>query len=158
MSFTRCSVSRLGGLKPGTLTALQRAAQPLERGAQDPRHVHLRAADPLGDLRLGEVAGESHGDHPLFPLGQLIEQRSHQQDGVDVIVRALLVAERRREGDVVVVHAGHRGIERQRPHGVVGGEGLLDLRPAAGEVLGQIGDGGQVPQLLGQQVGGRPDP
>ena len=38
-----------------------------ERPAQDPRDVHLRVADPLGDLRLGHVLGEAQAQHQRAP-------------------------------------------------------------------------------------------
>jgi hypothetical protein len=54
----------------------QAAAQPFDCRPQDPGDVHLGAADPLGDLRLGEVADEPHGDHAEFPFGQPGQQRA----------------------------------------------------------------------------------
>ena len=54
---------------------LQTAAHSSEGRAQQPGNVHLGTANPFGDLRLGEVAGEPHGDHPEFPLRQFRQQR-----------------------------------------------------------------------------------
>ena len=48
------------------LLLLDLLPDPGQRPAQDPRDVHLRVADPLGDLRLGHVVDEAQAqDQPL---------------------------------------------------------------------------------------------
>src|SRR5512132_2099129 len=44
--------------------------QALQRTAQEPRHVHLRVANPLTDLPLREVVHEAELEHLTLDLGQ----------------------------------------------------------------------------------------
>jgi hypothetical protein len=118
--------------------------------------VHLRAADPLRDLRLGQVPGEAQGDHAQFPLGQLGQQRAQRLDVLDPAVAGFCAAQHRGERYVVVGRADRR-VDRQWSRRVVGGQGFVDVLRGAAQVFGQIGRGRQAAQLLGQLAGGRPD-
>jgi hypothetical protein len=46
-------------------------SDPSEGATQDSRHVHLRVADLLGDLRLSHVLGEAQAQHQPLALVQM---------------------------------------------------------------------------------------
>ncbi len=48
-------------------------AQALERPPQDPRDVHLRVADLLGDLRLGQILDEAQPQHLALHVAEHLE-------------------------------------------------------------------------------------
>ncbi len=81
-------------VRRGRLLGHEARAQPVQRAAQDARHVHLGTAHPLRDLRLREVAvvAQDHG-FPL-PRRQLRQQRAHARHVVDVAVRVPGVGQR----------------------------------------------------------------
>src|SRR5512132_4066208 len=60
-------------------------AQAAQGAAQQPRHVHLGAADPGGDVVLVEVVEEAQ-DHDLpLRLGQAVQQLGQQQQVLQLL-------------------------------------------------------------------------
>src|SRR5215211_1038231 len=60
-------------------------AQPPQGAAQQPRHVHLGAADPGGDVVLVEVVEEAQ-DHDLaLRLGQAVDQPGQQEQVLQLL-------------------------------------------------------------------------
>ena len=74
--LTSAGAARLAGLA-GQL------AQTLQRAAQQPRDLHLRDADPLGDLRLREILPEAQEQDLALALGQVLGGREDRRLVVD---------------------------------------------------------------------------
>src|SRR4029450_8487760 len=71
--------------KQAELADQELGAQPLQGAAQQPRHVHLGAADPCGDVVLVEVVEEAQ-DHDLAPQGgQALEQLGEQEQVLQLL-------------------------------------------------------------------------
>lgn len=68
--------------------------------------MHLRDADPFGDLRLGHRLEEPEHQHGSFALGQAFQQRSQRLPILDPVDAGVDVAQRVGDGaDVVIVAA-----------------------------------------------------
>src|ERR1700683_2670796 len=61
-----------GGRVGGFGRVAQLAPEGGQRPGREPGAVHLGDAEPVADLRLGQVAVEAHDQDALLPLGQLI--------------------------------------------------------------------------------------
>ena len=113
--------------------------------------MHLRMADPLGDLRLRHVLGETQAQHQALAVVEVGEggvERDPPLDQLECLVLGADPLGRRRFLGVV---GPGRAVERERPPVVVGLHhlehvGLLDLEP-----LGDLADRGRALQLLGQR-------
>src|SRR3954452_10600349 len=86
------STSRLArsqcSMRPGRLLLLGLRAQPGDRLADQARHVHLRDADDVADLRLGEVLREAQAQH----LALAVREHAHQPlDGRGVLRHGVAV-------------------------------------------------------------------
>src|SRR5215218_7315892 len=140
--------------RPAARTArrsLELGAHRGERAADQPRDVHLRQADALGDLRLRQSLLEAHAQDLALALRQVVERRTERRAVLAAVELSVLGADRVHRLAAVVVTAG-TGVERQ---GGVGGpdlhrlEHLLVGRP---ERLGDLGDARRVAELGGQLV------
>src|SRR5829696_216420 len=60
----------------GRTVALGQFGEPRDRAPQDPRDLHLRAADPLGDLALRHVAREAQEEDLALALRQRADQHA----------------------------------------------------------------------------------
>src|SRR3954469_14839676 len=109
-SSTRCASSLTA---EGYPTSLERVSACFEFGdsaAQDPRHMHLRDTDPIGDLALGEVAEKSKPHDLPLALRELGEE-PFQIDAVfdtrePIVVDGDELAARR-----TTIFTGGRGVE-----------------------------------------------
>src|SRR5918995_6263451 len=68
-------------------------ADPLQGAAEDPRDVHLRMADPLGDLRLRQVLDEAELQDQPLALVEVGERPLQRQFVLDQLVAGVLVAD-----------------------------------------------------------------
>src|SRR3978361_609055 len=65
-----------------------------DRAPQDARDLHLRDADPLGDLSLGEVVREAQREHAPLTLAQLLGGGAHGQARLDAVETRIGCADR----------------------------------------------------------------
>ena len=101
-----------------------RRLQAVERASQQARHVHLRVADPLADLALGQVVHEAQLDHLALDVRQRLPGAGDRVAALDELVGRVLVAEQvDQRGRLVVLTRGRR-VERR---GLVARGGLLRL-------------------------------
>src|SRR3984957_18435881 len=66
----------------------------LETPFEQPRDLHLRDADPLGDLRLAEFFAEAHVQHLALLRRDLLDRRGDGQAELDELEVPVLAAER----------------------------------------------------------------
>src|SRR3954452_16061395 len=86
--------------------------QPLERAAQQPRHVHLRDADLLGDLVLEHVVLEAHLEDQALALRERTHpggQRAAVVDRLEALIECADAGAQVVAG--IVVAAVARGVE-----------------------------------------------
>ena len=75
----------------GFLFLVRLLAQSLERGPDYARDLHLRDADPLADLALGQVLDEAQVQHLAVPL---VEQVGGQDENLDQVEYNVMLEER----------------------------------------------------------------
>src|SRR4051812_39682194 len=118
----------------------RRRAQAGERLADDPRHLHLRDADPLADLGLGEVLLEAQPQHLALALGHRVEQTG-EGGAIFRQPEAVLVATHRVAQRVARLLArSARRVDRRRPVGRRRLERLEDLLLVGLDGLGDLPD------------------
>ena len=120
--------------------------------AQQPRHVHLRVADPGRDGALVEVVEEAHDDDLTFRLRQPGDEVGQGQQ-----VFTFLVGFRRgqqlADGQVAVVVVADPSVEREPGPGLGGLECLEHLGLGQPQLAGQLAGGGRAAEGLVQLVG-----
>ena len=109
--------------------------------------MHLRVADPLGDLRLGHVLDEAQPQDQPLALVEVGQGRVEGEPALDQLEALVLVADPLRGRRFVGVLAAGRPVERERAAVVVRLQhlehvGLLEL-----EALGDLADRGRALQL-----------
>ena len=105
-------------------------AEPLDGGAEDPRDLHLRDADPLADLALRQVLDEAQVQDLAVALRQRLEPLLEHHvvlDLVEVLVAAADLLDERDRAAVVASAHRRRGVERGRAGRVRGLDRLADL-------------------------------
>src|SRR3954454_4321251 len=112
----------------------------LERAPDEPRHVHLRDADLLRDLRLREPLEEAEvQDAPLALVEHLEPWRQHRAV-LRHLVLVLHVAERLERIEILTVFGAAAGRERQRRVRATGLERLEHLFLLDARRLRELGD------------------
>ena len=111
--------------------------------------MHLRHADLLGDLCLGEVAVEAQVENPGVPLVQTTHRRHQRLEIVDRLERVLRVWQYFGEGGVP---AETWLVERLPPVGTSPSTGVLDVGPGHACPAGQFLVGGAVAEFPGGLV------
>src|ERR1700733_6732638 len=81
------------------------------RATQEARHVHLRAADSLADLPLGELVDQAQSEHLAFDVAQPGPARRDRLAMFSELEPDVLAAQRLGERGWVLRVAGDRGIE-----------------------------------------------
>src|SRR5690242_5340304 len=107
-----------------------------ERGAYEPRHVHLRDPDLVRDLRLREVLHEAQIQDKPVPLGQRAQLRRQRGGVLGQLVAGVLAAQLGDRASFLVLVARPRRLER---HAVVRGGRLQRLEHLLVCELGRLG-------------------
>ncbi|WP_445009147.1 hypothetical protein [Pseudonocardia sulfidoxydans] len=116
---------RTPGCAPGSgLVVEHSCAQLLQGAAEQSRHVHLRDADLLTDLRLGAAVEEAQDEDAAFALGEAGEQRPQRRQVVDETEPGVELADALAGRDVVRPGGG---VECRGLVVVLGVQGLDDL-------------------------------
>src|SRR5580693_2876896 len=115
--------------------------EPHHRSPQQTRYVHLRAADPLADLALGELLDEPQAQHLALDVAERSPAGHERLAILGQLVPAVLAPERVAERAAVLVLVGDRRIERRREIVVRRVECLDHLLHRAFEQLAQLVDG-----------------
>src|SRR4051794_21283656 len=114
-------------------------ARALERGAQDPRDLHLRDPDVLADLALREVLDEAQVQDAMLARREPAHAARHRVAALDERDRPVLAADRLAERARLAVGAAGGVLERRRPRRggeLEAGEDVLDAQAAVvGELL-----------------------
>src|ERR1700683_5082288 len=76
--FLRFLARPSGGCRVGGFGRVEQLAPEVGQGSgQEPGDMHLGDAQPVADLRLGQVAVEAHDQDGLLPLGPFIRSEEH---------------------------------------------------------------------------------
>src|ERR1044072_2184091 len=107
-SQSDCSAPKVGANpsnegRSGGLLGRDLLADLLERAADQPRHVHLRDADLLGDLRLRQPLEEAQVENPPLALVEDTETGLEHGPILGDLVLVLLGAERLERVELTVV-------------------------------------------------------
>jgi len=94
------------------LRALEARGELIERAAQQPRHVHLREPDAVGDVALREVLLEAQAQQLLVALAQARGQHRHRDGVLGLIERRIVPADVILERHDVAVDPADRAVER----------------------------------------------
>src|SRR5438270_697105 len=89
-------------------------AQARQRAADQPRDLHLRDADALGDLRLRQVLDEAQVQDAPVTLVEHAAQRTQHGDLLRAVQALVLDAERVAERALAVVERARGGVQRHR--------------------------------------------
>src|ERR1700693_5288213 len=91
-------------------------AQPLQRAAQQPRNLHLRDADSVGDLGLREILAEAQVEDLTLAAWQMASGREDRRVLIDQSEPLVLGSDRIEAARLLVLLAGERRVKR---HGAV---------------------------------------
>ena len=117
-------------------------AQLSERAAEDPRDVHLRVADLLGDLRLGQILGEAQPQDLALDLVEDPGAGIDRGPVLDQAERGVVLADPLRHRRLVArLGADRRPIEGNQPPGGARLERLQHVGLVGVEEPGDLGDG-----------------
>ena len=129
------------------LSRLEVLAERGERAAQQPRQVRLRDTELIGDLLLGAVLDEAEMDDLPITLVEAGEQLRHVELRLELVHVAVGAREHRSLGDRSVADGGVEAVgPERRPR-------CQRLQHTIGrflQPLGQVGDPGRSPELLGE--------
>ena len=112
--------------------------------------MHLRVADPLGDLRLGHVLDEAQAQDHSLALLEVGQRRVEGDPSLDQLEALVLFADPFRGRCLVGVLGAGRPVERERPAVVVGLHHLEHVGLLQPEALGDLADRGRALQFFGQ--------
>ncbi len=116
--------------------------------------MHLRDADLLGDLRLGEVVDEAQLEDHLLALGQRLEGRGDGLTELHELVVGVAAAQRLAEGALALAVAPRlRRVQGGGGVGAGGIQGLQYLLEVQAGVLGQVARAGRAAEAAAQGVG-----
>ena len=105
--------------------------------------MHLRDADLLGDLGLGQVVDEAQLEDDLLALGQRLERRRDRLAELDQLVVGVAAAERvAQRALALAVAAGLGRVQRRGAVGAGGVQRLQHLLERQAGLLGQVARGG----------------
>src|SRR3954447_3621913 len=103
------------GLAGGRALLGDLVADPLQGAPEDAGDVHLRVADPLGDLRLRQVLDEAQLQNEALALVEVGESSLQRQFVLDQFVAGVFVAHPLGRRRFFGVLAADRSVERERP-------------------------------------------
>src|SRR5215218_7114453 len=99
-----------------------RCGKPVEGASQQSRHVHLRDADLLGYLGLGQVLLEAQAQDHALTSRQRLERATQRLLDLDAVVALVLLRERLAERPALVLAVARA--RRVQGHRLVGGRRL----------------------------------
>src|SRR5215210_2856477 len=123
-----------------------------ERCAEDARYVHLRAADALADLGLGEVLAEAQTHHELLALGEAAQEALDGCGGHDGLDAGVFAAEKFGESARVAVVCLHAAVDRVPGAGLSRFDCFEQLFERAVDPRGQLACGRVAPEVVGEPV------
>ena len=123
-------------------------AQRVDRAADEPRDVHLRDPDLVGDLALGQPLEEAQAQDLALARGQLVEAAAQHQALLGSLEALVGLADRLERADPV----GQRLVERHHAIGLAGAERLDHLVDGRLRAGGELLDGGRAPEVAGERL------
>src|SRR5215210_1635026 len=139
---------------PGWLTWAGRGVlvQLGERGAEDAGYVHLRAADTLADLGLGEVLAEAQTYHEFLAVGEGAQEVVDGCGGHDGLDAGVFAAESFGERARLAVVGLHAAVDRVAAAGLSRFGCFEQLLERAADRRGQLACGRVAPEVVGEPV------
>jgi hypothetical protein len=137
-----------GRLRRGGHRREDRVAQRVDRAADEPRYVHLRDPDLVGDLTLGQPFEEPQVEDLALARGQLVEAAAQRQALLGALEAQVVLADRLEGADAV----GQRLVERHHAIGLARAERLDDLVDGRLRAGGELVDRGRAPEVTGERL------